>query len=440
MSRKAAPFSIPALLALVLVGTGTFLLFLYAIAMGWTGNDSMTATERADSNALNGFSGLVDLLERRGHSVTVARGRHNRADAGWEEELLILTPGMASDPADLSAVIEAQRYNGPLIVILPKWAVLPLQGEQAEGRPDEWVNLQPGFAPSWFDQVEAFDGLELGNGRTRDWRGFGLVGNLPQSDFVQGIESDSAGKLVMPIVTDTEGDIMAGYWNLDGASPIAASQAYNGDTNGKASGPVPTAEGYPFVIVAEPDLMNNYGMGEETRARVAIELVEATMDYRDMPIVFDMEIDGMGDGANLLTLAVRPPFLAATLCLLAALLVVGWRAFRRFGPPLADQPAMAHGKTQLATNGAALIQRTRRWHLLGAPYAALVAGRIAAALHIRDGDEAAREAAIDAAQDRHGAEGPRFSHTAQTLRHARRLPEMLRAAGALKSIERTLVK
>jgi hypothetical protein len=423
MSRKAAPFSIPALLALVLVGTGTFLLFLYAIAMGWTGNDSMAATERADSNALNGFSGLVDLLERSGHDVSVARGRHHRADAEWANDLVILTPGMSSDPAELTAAIEERRYRGPTIVILPKWVVTPLHGEQAEGRPDEWVNLQPGFAPSWFAQVEAFYGLQLGTGRTGGWRMDDLSGQIPQPDFEQAIEGDTAGKLVYPLITDAEDDIIAGDW-----------------TGGDYAAGVDDGGVYPLVIVAEPDMFNNYGMGDESRARAAVNLIEYTMTDGEQPIVFDMEIDGLADGANLLTLAFRPPFLAATLCLLAALLVVGWRAFRRFGPPLADRPAMAHGKTQLATNGAALIQRTRRWHLLGAPYAALVAGRIAAALHIRDGDEAAREAAIDAAQDRHGADGPRFSHTAQTLRHARRLPEMLRAAGALKSIERTLVK
>lgn len=416
MSRGRAPFSLPALLALVLVGAGTFLLFLYAIAMGWDGESNMAATERADSNALNGFSGLANLLERRGHPVSVVRGRNHRGEAGWQEELLILTPAMTSDPAELTAAIEERRYNGPLIVILPKWAVVPLQGKQAEGRPEGWVNLQPGFAPDWFAQVEALAGVQLVTGSTRGWRATGLAGDLPQPDFEQAIESETAGKLIVPLVTDTEDDIIAGRWN-DGES---------GD--------------YPLIIVAEPDLLNNYGMADERRARAAVDLIEQAMTSEGQPIVFDMEIDGLGDGANLLTLAFRPPFLAATLCLLAALLVVGWRAFRRFGPPLAEQPALTHGKTQLATNGAHLIQRTRRWHLLGAPYAALVAARIANALHIRDADEAAREAAIDALQDRHGLDGPRFSHTAQSLRNARRLAELLRAAGALKLIERTLVK
>lgn len=423
MNRSAAPFSLPALLALVLVGTGTFLLFLYAIAMGWTGNDSMAATERADSNALNGFSGLADLLERRGHDVQVVRGRLHRDEAEWASDLVILTPGLASDPAELTAAIGERRYRGPTIVILPKWAVTPLQGEQAQGRPDEWVNLQPGFTPSWFAQVEAFEGLQLGTGRTGGWRMDDLSGQIPQPDFEQAIEGDTAGKLIVPLITDAEGDIIAGDW-----------------TGGNDGRGVDEGGAYPLIIVAEPDLFNNYGMGDERRARAAVRLIEDALTEAGQPIVFDMEIDGLGDGANLLTLAFRPPFLAATLCLLAALLVVGWRAFRRFGAAVAEQPALAHGKTQLATNGAHLIQRTRRWHLLGAPYAALVAARIAAALHIREGEGPGREAAIDAMQDRHGMDGPRFSHAAQDLRNARRLADMLRAAGALKLIERTLVK
>ena len=198
--------------------------------------------------------------------------------------------------------------------------------------------------------------------------------------------------------------------------------------------------GYPLILVAEPDLFNNYGMADQARARLAVAVIEQAMGDAPVPIVFDVAIDGLGQSQNLLTLAFRPPFLAATLCLLAAMLVVGWRAFRRFGPPLAEEPAMAHGKTQLARNGAALVQRLRRWHLLGAPYAALVAARIAAALHIRESDETAREAAIDAALLRQGHAGHSFSRSAASLRSARRLPEILRSAGQLQSIERMLVK
>jgi hypothetical protein len=427
------------LLALVLVGSGLFLLLLYAISAGWTGDSDQLATERADSDALNGFSALATLLERRGHEVIVTRGRRSQGimtDDQWDEQLLVLTPGIYSDPAELGEVIEERQYRGPTIVILPKWMVAPIGGEEADRHPDDWVRAAPAFAPEWFEQVPDFEPLTLGRGASRGWRGLGLAGPLPDPRQVQAITAPA--KQVVPLVTDSEGDVLAGYWNRGGWHPDLAEAA--GIMFAPGDEDAQDEDLYPLVVVAEPDLFNNYGMANRERAQIAVRLIEASMEGSDLPIVFDMTIDGLGQGQNLLTLAFRPPFLAATLCLLAALVVIGWRAFRRFGPPLAEAPAMAHGKAQLASNGAALIQRAKRWHLLGAPYAALVASRIAAALHIRAGDEDAREAAIDAALDRHGLPGPRFTSSAQALRTARRLPDMLRAAGTLRSIERILCK
>lgn len=437
-TRPKGPFSLGGMLALVVVGSAVFLLLLYAIGAGWTGNSSQTATESADSNALNGFSALSELLERRGHDVTSVRGRLSQGFEEWDEQLLVLTPGLYSDPAELDEVIEARKYQGPTIVILPKWAVMPV-GEEEEGpdHPDDWVRTALGPAPFWFEQVPDFEPMELGQGTSARWRGMGLRGALADSNQMQWIE-ESGNKTLLPLITDAEGDILVGYWNRNGWHPALAEAAGKVFTAEEENGQ--DADIYPLVIVAEPDLFNNYGMASEARARAAVAVIEAAMDDAEMPIMFDMTIDGLGQGQNLLTLAFRPPFLAATLCLLVAMLVIGWRAFRRFGPPLAELAMVTHGKTQLASNGAALIQRARRWHLLGAPYAALVAGRIAAGLQIRASDEAAREAAIDVTLDRQGHPGPRFASTAQALRQARRLPDVLRGAATLRSIERTLIK
>ena len=97
------------------------------------------------------------------------------------------------------------------------------------------------------------------------------------------------------------------------------------------------------------------------------------------------------------------------------------------------------GKRQLARNGAALVERARRLHLLGPPYAALISARVAGALNIREAEPAVREAAIARIQVARGLP-PDFAERAETLRNARRPAELLRAANALRSIERTLVQ
>jgi hypothetical protein len=431
MNRAASPFS-PGKVALVLlVGAGAFLLLLYALAEGWTGDANERNTAHANSNALNGFKGLVTLLDQRDYDVSMSRNR----DMGEIDALLVLTPSTSTDPDELQNVLEQRRSTGPTLVILPKWFSAPLPSDVPDGTPDDWVQLGSDFAPIWFKQVDMLEPMELRTGGTQGWRGLGLSGALPDNYAAQAI-TEIPNKELFPLVSDTEGDLLAGYWNRNGYHPDLAEVA--GVQFSDEEWDNQDEELWPLVIVAEPDLFNNYGLANRDRALLALNLIELTLEDYDLPIVFDMTMPGFGGGENLLTLAFRPPFLAATLCLLLAALVIAWRSFRRFGPPVAEAPAFTHGKTQLARNGAALVERTRRWHLLGAPYAALVSRRIASALHIREGDEKTREAAIDEALHTHGHGDQSFTENAEALRQARRPAEILRAASVLRSIERML--
>lgn len=433
MSRGASPFSPAAVAGVLLVGAGAFLLFLYAIGAGWTG-DRMRVTAHANSNALDGYAALVSLLEARGHAVDVTREASSRQEY---DVVLVLTPGTNTDPALVQEVIEARRFVGPTILILPKWMSAPLPDNAPDEARDDWVELNGGMSSLWFEGVTALEPLTIEQGQTGGWSGLGLQGDLPENGRMQAI-TEAPGKQLFPLIVDTEGDLLAGYWNRNGYHPALADAAgvtFPAEVEEQQDPGI-----YPLLVVAEPDLMNNYGLANEARARAAVALVEVAMEDLDMPVVFDLTMPGFGNSENLLTLAFSPPFLAATLCLLLAMLIIAWRTFFRFGPPVAEVPEIAHGKTQLARNGAALVERARRWHLLGAPYAALVAARIAATLNIREQDAALRETAIDAVMDLRGTEGPRFSASAAALRKARRPADIVRAAHALKSIERTLVK
>jgi hypothetical protein len=259
----------------------------------------------------------------------------------------------------------------------------------------------------------------------------GLAGVFPAPEHVLALDEPS----VLPLVTDEHGDVLAGYLGDRGTYPVLAEAAGMPDRDSEDP---ETDDGlWPVVIVAEPDLMNNYGMADRDRAQLAQAIIRAALEDYDMPVVFDLTLAGLGRGENLLTLAFAPPFLAATLALLLAALVVAWRAFRRFGPPVAEAPALAMGKRQLARNGAALVERARRLHLLGPPYAALVTARVAEALGIREADPQAREAAIARVLAARGIADD-YAVRSEAVRGARHSAELLRAAGALRAIERTL--
>jgi hypothetical protein len=118
------------------------------------------------------------------------------------------------------------------------------------------------------------------------------------------------------------------------------------------------------------------------------------------------------------------------------MLVVAWRAFRRFGPPVAEGRAIAFGKARLVANSAGFVQRTGRLYLLAVPFAALVASRIAGLLRLRSADDQA----IDEALHRRQPDADSFSAAAAQMRAARTRSELLRAARALKDIERNLTR
>src|SRR5690606_6603248 len=83
---------------------------------------------------------------------------------------------------------------------------------------------------------------------------------------------------------------------------------------------------HPLIFVFEPDLLDNYGMAQRENALLAERLVSAASGGERIPVIFDLTLNGLGRSANLLTLAFTPPFLAATICLIIAGIIIGWRA------------------------------------------------------------------------------------------------------------------
>ncbi len=423
MSR-ASPFNKRTALGIVVVGAAVFLLFLYALGAGWTGGDRAMGSGHAASKALNGYAALVELLERRGYEVSLSR-TPGRLD---EEALLVLTPTQFTDPDELRKLLAERRLQGPTLLILPKWFAIEAR---TAGLPDarkDWVVLaDKAVSPEWIDRI-GFGNLDL---KVARWNPGNERAGVPFPDQVQSIR----GKDMVPLVEGPAGGALAAWHDDGGAYEILADWTNR---------PVPTLADddehpWPLVVVAEPDLLNNAGLADRDRARIALDLVEATVDGYNLPVIFDLTLPGLGRSENLLTLAFEPPFLAATLTLLLAAFVIGWRAFVRFGPPRAEGAAPAGGKAQLARDSAVLIERARRLRLVGPPYARLLASRIdrALGLHGRLAPDE-RAAAIGRGLERRGADAAPYRAALDTLETGRKPTDILRAAQALKTLERTL--
>ncbi|WP_374407958.1 DUF4350 domain-containing protein [Pelagerythrobacter sp.] len=415
---------------LLLFGALAFAATLYLIGAGETSRGPNDGGSHAAAKGLTGYAALVDILEAEGHEVTISR---NQA-AFDDNALLILTPPTFADGEELTELIDRRRYAGPTILVLPKWYAIEIPDSVPVEKEDGWVMLGGVSPVPWFPTLGAeYQGeakiVELDPADGADWQWGARRGSLPDREQVQTIGDVG----MVPLVTTSDGAILAGYYEDDGYYPVLDEAAGLPplDEEGRDTGR------WNVMVVAEPDLFDNYGMADRARAALAHDLIDVAMEGEDLPVVFDLTLNGLGRTQNLLTLAFAPPFLAATLCLVLALIVVAWRAFRRFGPPVAEARAIAFGKGRLVANGAAFILRTRRLHLLTGPYIETTRQRIVAALRLRTADD---DAALDRAIARRAPDSPGFGESAAALRGAHRPHDILRAARALKTLERKLTR
>lgn len=410
-SRTANPFGKSAVLAILLVGFGAFVAMLYFIGAGDTGGDRGTGPAHASSNAIHGFSGLTQLLEANGYEV-----EKSREPSGLEtSNLLVLTPTLDTDAEEFGRILDERQYQGPTLVILPKWFVTRPRGEIAEADEDrvqdDWVQLIASQVPAWTSELLGPYTLEVSResaetGKPARWGGLDLSGEVPARDILfAGKDPDHEA-----LVIDSSGRSLA-------LNVIGQPGTYFYD------------EAHFLTFVIEPDLMNNYGLADPARAALALAIVEQS-GYDDKRVTFDLTLVGLGGSTNLLTLAFRPPFLAATICLIIAMLIVGWRAFLRFGPVAAHTQEARFGKAQLVTNGAGLIVRAGRLRLLADPYIALIERKLGRALGLAKPDAPSIDLAL---KQRLPDEEP-FSNRVARLHNATKPGEVVRAAQSLSEL------
>jgi hypothetical protein len=418
MSASHNPFSLRAALALALGAAALLFALLWMIGAGVGGDALNDGGGHAGGKGLAGYAGLARLLGAAGYEVSLARD-----DAALNAPgLLVLTPPQQAPAGDIARIVATHRAIGPVAVILPKWLGVPASGDRPGARPG-WVDIAGASAPNWpgfRDDIGVYlAGLPGGQAR---WVGPGdaFTVGLPAPRAVESGNVITGRARLVPLVVGDGGRILA-------------ARLVDAD-----------ATGQPLYLIFEPDLLDNFGLAHPENAALAEALV-VTMAGGGHHVSFDLTLNGLARRANLLTLALTPPYLAATLCLLLAVLVALWRGALRFGAPLVEGRAIAFGKAALVANAAGLIRRTGRLHLLPAAYLSATRDRLARALGLpRLPDSAATDAAIDRAlaarAPAHLSDSPSFSTTGAELLAARREAAILAAAARLHALERTLTR
>jgi hypothetical protein len=337
-TASAAPaFSARTILALVIVGLVSFsaLAVLAAYAPELRGATDPGA--HALSSSAVGFKGATIMLRAEGVPLVVSRAAPR--GRGGNDALTVLTPTVETSAKDLTPF----AGGGPLLIVLPKWLTQPrplhpgfVDKAGINETPDEATQLLAAYAPK--TQVQHRAGL------TKPWlRGTGTLFEpqtylpLASIDGLQTISGDGWE----PMLTDEQGHAV-----------LARSKAHP-----------------EVVVLADPDLLNNQGLAKLDNARAGVAILNVLRGAGGLR--FDVTLNGYVRGRGIGRTMLAPPWLAATLCGVAAALLMGLHGLARFGPTLARGRAIALGKSALVDNSAGLVRMARREAELAPAYAAL---------------------------------------------------------------------
>jgi hypothetical protein len=340
------------------------------------------------SNAAVGFSGLVRLAEATGRNPVIVRSEYQLKN----EDLAVITPDHGS--TDLSSIVQ---WRGPraTLLVLPKWRT------EADPQKSGWVRvdgLLPAADPArtLYPATPLYVTRERGDGRPLTTVPFGAPSAL--RFLAPAVVQTMSGNQLDPVITDSAGHVVLGK-----------------------------LKGRQFFILADPDLINNHGMGDERQARAALVLLDYLNSTGAKSVLFDVTANGLGSSQSPLKLAFDPPFLAVTLTIFAAMLLAAWQALVRFGPVRRRERAIAFGKAALVDNSAALIRKAGREPHLGPRYVDVIRERAVALFRLPSNlDPAALAARLDSLNPRHS-----FAAEADRARSARSRDELVRAAQSL---------
>ncbi|NBB16263.1 hypothetical protein GVN21_12925 [Caulobacter sp. SLTY] len=382
---RAGPFSAMLVLWLVVIGVLAFIGSLVFGAFGseWDKGDDGRA--HALSRSAIGYAGVIELL--RGTATDVEISRETQV---WDENsLLILTPPIHADPETIEKVL----FDGPRLIVLPKWDSGPSSRGWVRGR-DTFTDKES-LGP--FNGKEGQARMQIRKGVAKrvltwaDGRPFARTGPI------DGFRTVTGGGLT-PVIVDASGGTVLGRLGKE-------------------------------WVLSDPDLLNTHGISDIATAKAGLELLEVARDGGG-PVVFDVSLNGLKSERNLLQLILEPPFLGVTLALGLAALLLAVQAAGRFGPPLEKGRAIALGKQGLADNSAALIRLARREHRMVERYALWVRGVAARAVGAPPSlAETDLEALLDRLSDQAGQ--PPFTQLRREAAAAQDLGAALNAARRL---------
>lgn len=340
---------------ILLVILGVFSFGAYFTLSGFSGDlkSGNNGGAHALSKSATGYGGLLHLLKQNGNTVELSRSYVLRGDAQHQVRIVSLARGWFSND------LEEMVLDTSTLIIMPKW--------RTRNHPKQkgWVQRLNKPNPDML-KLEQLASLLA-----------------PVVEDIRFNRSQSDGEKIYvyasPVLGMNEDTSFYNFEHLqtitgDGILPVIMS------SKGTLLAKVPDTEIY---ILSDPDFINTFGLAHPDRAEFAYSLMQMIEEETNSHgFVFDLSLHGFVRSQNLIKLALTPPFLAATLCLLAMGLLIAWQAVSRFGDPTRAGRNIAMGKLSLILSAAGFIKLAGREYKMAVDYAELTKKIALDKLHI----------------------------------------------------------
>lgn len=396
-------FAPAVVLGLALAGFAAFIAFV--VLGAFQEDPSRGSGAHALSNSAVGYSGMVRLLNATGRYAEALRG--DPGHLGGEDSVMVVTIDRGMPRGPLTELATTRNFNGPILAVAPKWLVYPMRG----GKPG-WVQrlgVRSFDADAWLGERNPAEDERIVAGADRTERPRRLRGVEAERDPFE-LTTGSIHSLQV-------------FRKAPGWTPVIVDEA-----GGIVLMRRHDRRGREIYALSDPDLLNNQGIAERPTAAAGL-LVLGEVGLGG-PVYFDTTLHGLGGTASALRTLLTPPFLPATLCVLATALLMFWHALYRFGPARRETREIALGKQALADNQAGLIRMAGREPAMAPRYVGVV--RALAARAVGAPKQLSPEA-LEAFLDRLGAGG----RTHQTLTDLKAEAAAVRdAAGLVENARR----
>ncbi|HSS48130.1 MAG TPA: DUF4350 domain-containing protein [Thermoanaerobaculia bacterium] len=314
------------------VAVASFTIFLLLLAYGRDLEGRPAPGANTFSRSALGYQGAVELLRALGLGV-VSRQAPAGSGVGPDRPLVVAEPdpGAGGGSARQETLWqEAGDRKAPLVVVLPKWA----PGQPQKGRPE------------WLSEVELMPlvWVERPLNRLRDSEHRIEVQRFARAKGCEAIWQSEENPRPLKIEIETVVQLL----RSDELEPVIQC------AGGVLVAQRPATEKQPqVVVIADPDLLNNHGLGRGENAAAVYQIFARTL--RANGAVFDETIHGFNRTPGLIAESLRFPMVLAVLQGLVLLGVVLWAGMGRFGKPLPVAAGLAAGKEVLIGNTAELL-------------------------------------------------------------------------------------